>query len=288
MKKRIQLVISGLAAIVVVALVFQACSKDELSASGSTQNLKVYITDDPAQLEKLLVQINTVEVKLDTGKHRGDDDWGRRDDDDDDDDRRGYDDYGHWDTLSIAAGEYDILSLRNGVDTLLAQGNVQGTVRKLRISVGNITVVKDGISYPVSLLPGNRNYIYVKLGKEHIRANGNNIATWVDFDVSRSIIEINGKYYLKPVLKPFCDNNFGKIEGEVKPADARAVIQVYNSSDTATAIPDRDGEFKIRGLAPGTYSVRYDGSNGYADTTIVNVVVAKGKETELPEVILRK
>ena len=55
------------------ALVFQSCTKDEFSSSGATQNLAVYLTDDPAQFDKVLVQINSVEVKLDTGEHRGDD-----------------------------------------------------------------------------------------------------------------------------------------------------------------------------------------------------------------------
>lgn len=291
MTKRIKLLISALSVISVFALVFQACTKDEVSASDGTQNLKIYITDDPAQFDKLLVEIKTVEVKLDTGSHKDDDGWGRRGDSldrDDDDDRRGRDDFGQWDTLNITAGVYDILSLRNGVDTLLAQGNIKGTVRKIRITVGEVTVVKDGVSYPVNMLPGNRNYIYVKVGKEHFRRNGSSTATWVDFDVARSIVEINGKYYLKPVLKPFCDNNFGEIKGEVAPADARAVIKVYSSSDTATAIPNKDGKFKVRGLADGTYSVLYDGNNGYADTTVTNVKVSKGRETELAKVTLRK
>lgn len=291
MTKRIKLLISALSVLSVFTLVFQACTKDEVSATDGTQNLKVYITDDPAHFDKLLVEIKTVEVKLDTGLHKDDDGWGRRGDSldrDDDDDRRGRDDFGQWDTLSMTAGVYDILSLRNGVDTLLAQGNIKGTVRKIRITVGEVTVVKDGVSYPVNMLPGNRNYIYVKVGKEHFRRNGSSTATWVDFDVARSIVEINGKYYLKPVLKPFCDNNFGEIKGEVAPADARAVIKVYNSSDTATAIPNKDGKFKVRGLADGTYSVRYDGNNGYADTTVANVKVSKGRETELAKVTLRK
>jgi hypothetical protein len=295
MLKRSKLLFSALAITVLTVVVFQACTKDEMSASGSgaTQNLKIYLTDDPAQFDKLLVQIKSVEVKLDTGKHRDDDDWGHRPDsldkDDDDDDRRGHDDFGQWDTLNIAAGEYDILSLRNGIDTILAQGTIRGTIRKIRIAIGTVTVVKDGVSYPVNLLPGVRNnYIYVHLRKEHIQSSGSNVATWVDFDVARSIVEINGKFYLKPVLKPFCRNNFGELKGVVLPAEARAIVRVYNATDTVTAIPDKDGKFKVRGLADGTYTVFYDGFNGYGDSTVNNVSVTKGKEKELGVVTLRK
>jgi hypothetical protein len=63
---------------------------------------------------------------------------------------------------------------------------------------------------------------------------------------------------------------------------------VYNATDTATAIPGREGKFRIRGLSDGTYSVLFKGSNGYRDTTISNVNIAKGRETELPKVTLRK
>ena len=205
MVKRSNLLFSLLAVVSLSVLHFQACTKDELSASGSgeTQSLKVYLTDDPAQFDSLFVRINSVEVKLDTGKHRDDDDWGDRSDSldkDDDDDRKGKDDFGQWDTLNVAAGEYNILARRKGIDTVLAQGPVQGTIRKIRIAIGAVRVVKNGVSYPVNLLPGVRsNYIYIKLRKEHVQTSGSNVATWIDFDVSRSIIEINGKYYLKPI-----------------------------------------------------------------------------------------
>ena len=114
MTNRMKLSISAECMPVLLALVFQACSKDNMDSSNSTQNLKVYLTDDPALFDKLLVQINSVEVKLDTGSHRGEDDFGNRSgsmDDDGDDDHKGHDDFGHWDTLDVTAGEYDILSL---------------------------------------------------------------------------------------------------------------------------------------------------------------------------------
>lgn len=291
MTNRMKLAFSVLSLFLVFALVFQSCTKDEFSSSGATQNLAVYLTDDPAQFDKVLVQINSVEVKLDTGEHRGDDDFGDRSgkkDDDSDDDRKGHDEFGQWDTLNVAPGQYDILSLRNGVDTLLAQGAINGTVRKIRIAIGAVTVVRDGVSYPVNLLPGVSNYLYIKVHKEHMRDSGSTKKLWIDFDISRSIIEINGKYYLRPVLKPFCDKNTGELKGVVLPDAARAIVRVYNAFDTATAIPGREGKFRIRGLSDGTYSVLYKASNGYRDTTITNVNVAKGKESELPKVTLKK
>lgn len=271
--------------------VFNACTKEFSGSGAEKEQLAVYLTDHPADFEKLLVQINAVEVKLDTSSHKDDDSWGDRSgshDDDDDDHHRGYDEFGQWDTLRVAPGNYDLLTLRNGVDTLLAQGTIIGKVRKVRITIGTVTVVKNGVSYPVELLPGSRNYIYIRIRDQHMQSSGSDRKLWIDFDVSRSIVEKNGKYYLRPVLKPFCDKNTGEIEGKVGPKEARAIIRVYNATDTATAIPDRDGEFKVRGLSDGVYSVLYQGANGYRDTTISNVSVSKGRDTELPSVVLRK
>ncbi len=271
--------------------IFSACTK-EFSGNGSEQQqLQVYLTDNPADFDKVLVQINAVEVKLDTSSHQTDDSWGDRNgsrDLDDDDHNRGHDDFGQWDTLNITPGNYDLLRLRNGVDTLLAQGSVKGKIRKIRITIGSVTVIKDSISYPVALLPGVLNYLYIKVHDEHMQSSGRDRKLWIDFDVSRSIVEINGKFYLRPVLKPFCDKNSGELEGKVVPKEAGAVVKVFNATDTSTAIPGREGEFKLRGLSAGVYSVLYQGANGYKDTTIANVTVGKGKDNKLPLVTLRK
>jgi Domain of unknown function (DUF4382) len=271
--------------------VFSACTKEFSGRGAEQEQLIVYLTDHPADFDKVFVQINVVEVKLDTSSHMSDDSWGDRSgnvDDDNDDHNRSHDDFGQWDTLQVAPGNYDLLTLRNGVDTLLAQGRINGKVRKIRITIGSVSVVKDSVSYPVELLPGAKNYIYVKVRDQHMESIGRDRKIWIDFDVSRSIVESNGKYYLRPVLKPFCEKNSGGLEGKVGPREAKAIVRIYNATDTATAIPGRDGEFKVRGLSDGVYSVWYQGSNGYRDTTINNVSVSKGREGRLPLIVMRK
>jgi hypothetical protein len=42
------------------------------------------------------------------------------------------------------------------------------------------------------------------------------------------------------------------------------------------------------GLRPGTYSVLFDGQNGYRDTTISNVIVRRSEDTHLPVITLRQ
>ena len=99
---------------------------------------------------------------------------------------------------------------------------------------------------------------------------------------------INGKYYLKPLLKPFCDKNFARIKGKVYPEAARSIVSVFNSSDTAMAIPENDGTYKIRGLKEGTYKILFKAFNGYRDTTLQNIQIKYGDENTIQTITLVK
>ncbi|MGG9970157.1 DUF4382 domain-containing protein [Ferruginibacter sp. SUN002] len=288
-----------------VMLIFSACKKDTAGSSGA-QHLSLYLTDDPAPIvfDSVLIDIQRVEVKLDSSEeHENDDDFGDNDHDGDDD-HQDNDAFGYWVDLSMTPGLYNVSALRNGVDALLASGTIQGDVRKIRVSLGAGSVVYvGGVAHTLSLAPGVDNYLYVKIHDEDEQGGDNEndgdneneeddtpVNIWLDFDLGRSITLDGGQYYLTPVVKPFCDENSGSVEGKVRPVDAKALITIFNATDTATAIPeyDDDGEYKIRGLNEGTYSITFKAFNGYKDTTVNNVVVLKGVETQVEPVTLYK
>ncbi len=281
-----------LAGALVLSLTFflTSCQKDSGSNNiSSPRQLSVYLTDDPCNYDSVLVDIKFVEVKIDTSKEHMNDDQHGDSDDDKDDDNKHNDAYGKWDTLRINPGVYNIMKLRNGIDTLLGTANIPvGSIRKIRLTLGtNNRVVVNGVSKPLNLLAGSDKYVYVKVHKED-EDDDNNVHTslWLDFNVCESIKMINGQYYLKPVLKPFGKKNYGEIKGKVLPSAARALVTATSGSNTATAIPENDGEYKIRGLKPGTYSINFKGSGGYKDTTINNIQVQKNKETKIATVTL--
>jgi hypothetical protein len=289
--KTIMKKISVLVLAAVAVILFYACQKTGVDTLSQSSALSIYLTDGPGDFSKVLVEVKAVEVKLDTSMHKDDDEYGDTHgdkDDDKDDDRRGHDEFGHWDTLQVTNGVYDLLSLRNGVDTLMAAGNIKGKIRKIRITVGTVTVIKDSVSYPVTMLSGLTNYLYVHIKDEHLDHNQGRSKVWIDFDIRTSIVYINGKYYLNPRLKPFCDKNFGRVEGVVLPADAGVKVTISNGSTTSTAIPERNGEYKIRGLAEGTYTVTFQSSTGYKEQVLSNIVVKKSRETKIPTVTLVK
>ena len=273
-------------------LIFSACQKqvDGAVNTGAGKRLSVYLTNDPCMYDSVLIDIRFVEVKIDTSKQHMDDDHFGDDDKDSDDDNQHEDRYGKWDTLSIRPGVYNILKLRNGIDTLLARGNLPvGKIRKIRLTLGtNNSLVKTGVRYPLNLLAGTNKYVYLKLkGEDQDEVATGQSAVWIDFDVCESIKFINGQYFLKPFLKSFSLKQYGKIEGKVFPRMASPFVKVFNSSDSATAMPEEDGEYKVRGLKEGIYKIKFTGSNGYFDTTINNIQVRKGEETRIVNITLR-
>lgn len=300
--KREKKLLTALSVIVVCTTsMITACSKSSQSSDNVQVNDKVsvYLTDDPALYDHLFIDVKYVEVKIQEG-HKNEDHAGDKDDDDDDhfddndrdadNDHKSQDQYGKWDTLAIRPGVYDILKLRNGTDTLFAQGNVKGRVRKIRLTLGDKnSIVVNGVSYPLNLHPSINNYVYVRIhNRHHDKIAENHIGFWLDFDLPNSVVEHNGHFFLKPLLKPFSENHFGKVFGKVFPAEAHPLVKIYNTTDAGAAIPEKSGEYKIRGLSEGTYKITFKGSNGYIDTTINDIKVVKGKETKIPDVKLHK
>jgi len=280
----------GLAsAVIAMVLVFSACTKSGVNENGA---VAVFLTDGPGDFDAVNIDIQKVEVKVDKDEKNKRDENRNRLDDDKDDHLKRKDDFGEWIDLNFTPKVIDVLSLRNGIETQLGTANIDaGTVRKIRITLGTKnSVVKAGVTYDLLLDSQTSNFLYVKLFDDHReRGNRNDVKVWVDFDIASSIVEANGKFYLKPVLRPFCNANFGEIEGKVLPLDAKAVVRVSNGAGfNAVALPSREGEFKVRGLTDGTYTVTVEGIAPYIMQTINNVVVKKGENTKIRAITLVK
>lgn len=285
---------------VALALIFFSCQKESVDNIPAGMNkLSVYLTDGPLDYDHVYVDIRSIAVKLDTCRR------GQGDGDDDDDEHEGHqhgcdDDndnvYSHcqvWDTLNINPGVYDLLSLSNGVDTLLASGFLlNGKILRIKFTVGdNNTVVVDSTTHPLRLI-GNQRTVYVNIRREHLDSlSSNNFRLLLDFNLQRSIFYRNGQYWLKPYLKPFGLYQTGEIEGEIEPDRSWRMVKAFSSTDTGYAYcggghHHGDDDFKIRGLDAGTYSVFIQGKNGYRDTTITGVVVQRGRKTSIADITL--
>jgi hypothetical protein len=257
-----------------VTFIFYACQK-ESSNNLTSSKITVYLTDHQTPVfDSVFIDLQRLEVKLedDTLPNSG------------------------WITLSIRPGVYNILRFRNGIDTLFGTGTLPNNrIRKIRLTLGTQnSLMKDNQSFPLKI-KDNERQVVVNIDERHFDLSApGQVMFWIDFDAGRSIrIDNSGSgnnngYELKTCIKIFTHRHTGRIEGRVLPMVADPVVTVFNSSDTATAIPESDGEFKIVGLNAGVYSVLFNGTNGYRDTTIANVVVRTGEDTHLPTVTLRQ
>ncbi len=286
----------GLMMFIATTMAMTSCKKsDSAQIPAGKQNLSLYLTDGPGFFDQVFVDIKSIQVLVDTTKDTRKNDtcnW----------DRLGAyigSTFGNrkdsglvWTNLNINAGVYDILNLRNGVDTLLASTEIpKGAIRLIRIEIGsNNSVVKDSVTYPLYWPDNLPKYILIKLkGHESEEYMPNKLRLWLDFDVNRSIIVLNNnKFYLKPVFHFFIEKTTASVSGKVKPMDAKAVLTLFNGTDTAYALPNRNGEFKMRGLKNGTYSLYINASNNYKDTTINNIVIQAPKNTSVGVIELKK
>lgn len=151
--------------------VFYSCSKEQTG----TSNLQVRLTDAPAAFDEVNVDIKEVRVNF-------------------------RDDSTGWVSLATNAGIYNLLSLQNGVDTLLATGTVQtGLLKEIRLILGpGNSVVLAGTSFPLTVPSGAESGLKIKVGK-NIAAGLDSLV--VDFDAALSITSEPGGYKLRPVLK---------------------------------------------------------------------------------------
>lgn len=272
----------------VLILGFTACTKSGLETDST---VSVFLTDGPGDYDNVFIDIVKVEVKVDKDEKRKRNDNAGASDDDKDDHMKRKDEFGEWIDVNFPEGVIDILTLRNGVDKQLGTANIgTGTVRKIRITLGKEnSVVKNKVPYPLILANPTQEYLYVHLFDKHRQRRNNNVSVWVDFDIARSIVENNGRFFLKPLLRPFCNSNFGEIAGTVLPLEAKAVIKITNAAGfEGFALPNRDGRFMVRGLEEGSYTVLIQGNSPYQSETLSNVTVTKGKLTKLETVTLKK
>jgi hypothetical protein len=311
--KNIRILLTLVAFFFLILLLMVSCKKEGSSESiaPGKNKLSVFITDNPVPFQNVFIDIQSVEVKVDTcssvsnteiendddsgDDHSGDHSGSGHDGEDDHGDDHGGSSSGSddacevWQTLPVTPGVYDLLQFRNGVDTLLAQGLLpKGKIKAIRLTLGTRnSVVVDSVTYPLTL---SQNKIVIKI--DHAIEMGNsNFQLNLDFDLGRSIIEISGNHFeLNPCIKSFDENESGRIEGRVAPREAKAIVTAYGDKDTLMAMPDdEDGEFKIRGIKSSVVKLVIDATaNGYQDTTIQNINIGAGREVKLGTVTLHK
>ncbi len=277
-------VMKQLIIVLIVGIVLLACQKainssigGELTTKAPT-SVKVYLTDDQSLVfDKVFIDLQKLEIKVEDD---------------------GVDSLGGWFNLNITPGVYDILQFRNGIDTLFATGIIPANrkLQKIRLTLGNNnSVVKDNQSLPLTVKDKD-NEVIAKLESSNVDfSSPDQFLFWIDFDAGRSIKKNNSGsgnnhgYELRSQIRIFTKSKSGRIEGRVLPSAAGALVMAINGTDTATAKPEREGEFKIVGLKAGTYQLFIDASaNNYKDSMINNIVVRHNEDTKTGTIVLHQ
>ncbi|MCW3116219.1 MAG: hypothetical protein JWM28_301 [Chitinophagaceae bacterium] len=265
-----------------LSIIIYSCSKDDSSTAAGFANLdrphkaQIFLTDHQTPIfDSVFIDIRELELKLEDDTLAND----------------------GWVMLAIRPGIYNILRLRNGLDTLFGTGDLpNGRIKKVRLTLGNQnTAILKGQSFALNI-HDNRGEIIADLDDSNFEIVGaNQVLFWIDFDVAKSIKEDNSGdgnshgYELEPHINIFTKHKSGSLEGKVLPEEANALVMAIQGTDTTLAIPeDDDGEFKILGLKEGSYNIFIDGNNGYRDTTINAVVVTKNEDSHLGVITLHK
>jgi hypothetical protein len=250
------------------AISLTSCSKNEHSSSDGKAQLQVYLTDDPAAYDEVIIDVKDVQINVTENANSG------------------------WQSLStVAAGSYDLLKLVNDQDTLLAKSDIPtGTIHQMRLVLGpNNFVVVNGVQYPLQTPSAQQSGL--KLNLHQPVSAGILYTITLDFDAAKSVVQTgNGKYILKPVIRTVFNAVGGTIKGVVEPFSFPTLVYALQGPDTiASTYTGAFGGYMLKGLAAGAYDLKFAPS----DTTYVpelrtSISVTTGNVTTVDTVHLHQ
>jgi hypothetical protein len=214
---------------------FYSCTK-EGSTGNDKAKMQVYLTDDPGDYDAVYIDVQDVKINYSTDPEEG------------------------WVSLNdVNRGSYDLLTLINDKDTLLADAEINtGRVEQIRLVLGpNNYVVIDGQQHKLETPSAQQSGL--KLNIHQDINEGIIYKLLMDFDVARSInVTGNGKYILKPVIRTTLVAAGGSIKGYVKPNTVpTTVFAIRGANDTVTSTLTEGGSYVIKGLEAGTYKLGF-------------------------------
>jgi hypothetical protein len=238
-----------------IPFAFLNCNKENDNA-GETR-FQVYLTDGPGDYDHVYIDIQSVEVFYASG--------------------------GTHMMSAINPGVYDLLLFNNGLHTLLTSAMIpSGDISQVRLILGsNNSVVVNGTQYPLQTPSAQQSGLKLKFDATLLPNTTYDL--WLDFDADKSIVvQGNGDYLLKPVIRAFTLPTTGGITGMINPAGAvNSVYVITSSSGTISTIPNASGYFLIYGLPAGSYDVHFDAILPFQNNTIQGVNVNVGSNTNI-------
>jgi hypothetical protein len=255
-------ILKKIMSVLMLSVLLMACNTSDNEKSAT---LHVRLTDAPADFDEVNIDIQGVLVHSKEGVQES-----------------------GWIALNVENGVYNLLELSNGLDTLLGVVELPaGKISQIRLLLGNNnTVMVNGELFPLATPSAQQSGLKLNVNAQ-LKA-GVTYTILLDFDAALSVVEKgNGTYSLKPVIRAISEATSGAISGIVSPVLADPVIYVIQVSDTvATAFTDEAGNFLVRGVPAGTYTVSFSPKDGYIPMQFNSVNVTLGNVTSLGTVVI--
>lgn len=248
-KKRTTAVLHGIlysAFILSLAFSFASCNKD----SEEKAHLTVRMTDAPANYDAVMIDIQGVEVTGNGGTNV---------------------------LLSINPGIYNLLDFSNGLDTIIASGDLDaGTISQIRLILGpNNSVVVNNVVYPLSTPSAEQSGLKLQVHQTFEPGVSYNIL--LDFDANQSVVyKGNGEFQLKPVIRTINAAVNGSIRGSITPAGLFTIVTATSGGISYSSVTNASGNFLIAGLPSGTYDITATPSLPFLPVTQTGIAVTAG------------
>jgi len=243
--------------LIVTLLCFALASCNQ--ATNEAGSFKVRMTDAPGDYAALNLSITSVDVFL---ENKG------------------------WVNLSSQAQNVNVLSLTNGAEIMLAnQTNVEaGVYTRLKITFGvQGTIQLNGGGGTANIVwAGNVHEVEIAIHEVVNAETGANVL--VDFNVAESVVESGMQYIIEPTVTLVDDVATG-IQGEVTGAATAAVI-LTNGENTFSTYISATGNFIIRGIEPGTYTLSILKPGLQQAHNINNVIITQGQMQQMGQIQL--
>lgn len=246
----------AVALMMAAVLFFAGCKKDNDTPAGMTR-MKVRMVDAPSPYAFQQINIDVVGVETNIN--------------------------GQWYSLAFNAGVYNILTLVNGTNALIADDSIPtGHMSQLRLILGaNNTIMADGQVYPLTIPSGSESGLKLNLNQD---LPADEYTIMIDFDAAHSIVvQGNGQFKLKPVLHAFTVETTGMIQGQVLPAGVGIAILAENNANAdisySSYADPATGNFLLQGMVAGTYTVKVYPAGTDIPIILTNITVSDNHTT---------
>jgi len=230
---------------------FYSCNDDDSTSGSGDYTYKVRMTDAPGPYSAVNVDIQSVVI---------------------------VDGDGNTIALDTETGVHNLLDLTNGADMMLASRNVpDNMVSQIKIGLGtNNTVVVDGVSRPLTFSAAGGAGLTINVNQTLDADEDNEIL--LDFDANSSVQETGtNSYSLVPVIRRVDTSITGSISGTTDNTSLAVVTVTSVTNVRYTTGINAAGDFKVRGLPPGSYTLTVTPILPLLPATQSNIVVQAGQ-----------